>query len=220
MALGWRSGYLRYKDYFLNIIAIYKQKQDLRMFLEILLSLGTISFFTAFALKPTVITIISLTREIKSKEETVAKLDTKIQNLTAARTILDSEAARLPLVESSIPSSPSPETFVRQIEGLATRNSVNLLGISIGQVTLLGKSSTPKKDEPGLTPLPEGASDVSFTLSVSGDYPALFSFLSNLEQLRRPIAVDNVGFSATKTEAEKVLVILVTGRVPYLSQQQ
>lgn len=216
MALGWRRGYLRYKDYFLNVIAIYKQKQDLRMFLEILLSLGTISFFTVFALKPTVVTIATLTKEIKSKEETVAKLDIKIQNLTIAQSILDAEIARLPIIEGSVPDSPLPEAFVRQIEGLALRSSVNLLGISIGQVTLLGEGPSAKREDTGLAPLPEGAKGVPFSLSVSGTYPSLSSFLSSLEDLRRPAAIDNTGISSTETEEGKVLVILVTGRIPYI----
>ena len=39
MALGLRKDYLRYKSYFLNIVSLYKRKEDLRMFLEIMLSL-------------------------------------------------------------------------------------------------------------------------------------------------------------------------------------
>ncbi|MCK4588646.1 hypothetical protein KAT60_02400, partial [Candidatus Woesebacteria bacterium] len=87
MALGWRRGYLRYKSYFLNVIVVYKRRKDLRMFLEITLSLVTISFFAVFALKPTLLTIAELTKEIKTKEETVAKMDEKIQNLERGQQI-------------------------------------------------------------------------------------------------------------------------------------
>ena len=219
MAMGWKKGYTRYKDYFLNIAAIYKQKKDLKMFLEILLSLGTITFFVIFALKPTVLTITQLIKEIQSKEEIVAKLDTKIQNVATARTLVDSESNRIPLIESSIPGIPSPETFVRQLEGLAAKNGVNLLGMSIGEVVLTGDVEKPKKDEPGLTPLPEGAKGATFSLSVSGPYVNLSNFLADLETLRRPLAVDNSGISSTETPSGKTLVILVTGRMPYYSDK-
>ena len=219
MALGWRKEYTRYKDYFLNIVAIYKQKQDLKMFMEILLSLATVSFFAVFALKPTLVTIAGLAKEINSKEETVAKLDTKIQNLTTAQTILDQELTRLPLIEEAVPQAPSPETFVRQIEGLAVKNSVSLLGISIGQVTLLGESKGPKKADTGLAPLPEEAKGVSFSLSIAGEYSRLAAFIADLEKLRRPIAVDSTGISTSETDEGKVLVVLVSGRVPYITQK-
>src|SRR3989344_85460 len=218
MALGWRKEYLRYREFFLNIVALYRKNQDLRMFLEVLLSLITISFFTFFALKPTLITIAELYKNIQTKQDLVNQMDTKIQNIAAAQAIFDSEAARISLTETSIPDLASPEAFVRQIEGLAITSSVNLLGVSIGQVTLVGeekKSSTSQTDIP---PLPEGAKALTFSISVNGSYPALARFLSELENLRRPIKVDNTGLTSAQTEEGSELVLLISGRAPYLGQ--
>ncbi|MFZ5932484.1 MAG: hypothetical protein ACOYT7_00120 [Patescibacteria group bacterium] len=215
MALGWRKEYLRYKEFFLNILAVYKQKEDLKMFLEILLSLATISFFAVFALRPTLVTIAALVKEVKSKEEIVAKLDTKIQNLQTAQSILESEITRIPIIEDSVPSSAFPETFVRQLEGLATKNGVSLLGISISQITLVGEVKEQKEE--GITPLPEGAFAMPFSVSVAGDFVKLSSFLNDLEKIRRPISIDTTGITVSETEEGKVLVILVSGRVPYVA---
>lgn len=217
MALGWRKEYSRYKEFFLNIIALYRKKQDLRMFLEILLSLTTISFFTIFAIKPTLLTITELYKEIKSKEEIVAKMDLKIQNIAAAQALF-AEEPRTPLAESSVPTGPTPEAFVRQVEGLAFTSSVNLLGVSIGEVTMAGEEK--KMPESELTPLSEGASPLSFSLSVTGEYSQLSHFLSELENLRRPIRVDHSGLTSSKTEEGGTkLVLLVSGRVPYLGKK-
>ena len=218
MALGWRKEYLRYREFFLNISALYRRNQDLRMFLEVLLSLGTISFFAFFALKPTLITIVELYKNIQTKQDLVNKMDTKIQNISAAQAIFDSEAARISLTESSIPDLASPETFVRQIEGLAISNSVNLLGVSIGQVTLVGEEKKSSTSETDIAPLPEGARALTFSVSVNGSYPALSRFLSELENLRRPIKIDNTGLTSAQTEQGSELVLLVSGRVPYLGQ--
>ena len=217
MALGWRKEYIRYKEYFLNVLTIYKQKEDLRMFLEILLSLATVSFFGAFALRPTLVTIAALLTEINSKEEIVAKLDTKIQNLSTAQTLLDQEIIRLPLIEDAIPQAASPETFVRQFEGLAAKNGVNLLGVSLGQVTLLGEVKKAPPEE-GVTPLPEDTLGISFSVSIAGNYSNLLGFLADLEKLRRPLAIDTTGITATETDEGKTLVILVSGRAPYIGQ--
>ena len=217
MALGWRKEYLRYREYFLNVLTIYKQKEDLRMFLEIFLSLATVSFFGTFALRPTLVTIAALLTEINSKEEIVAKLDTKIQNLSTAQTLLDQEIIRLPLIEDAIPQAASPETFVRQFEGLAAKNGVNLLGVSLGQVTLLGEVKKAPPEE-GVTPLPEDALGISFSVSIAGNYSNLLGFLADLEKLRRPLAIDTTGITATETDEGKTLVILVSGRAPYIGQ--
>lgn len=217
MALGWRKEYLRYKGYFLNVLSVYRQKEDLRMFLEILLSLATVSFFATFALRPTLVTIAALLKEIQTKEELVNTLDTKIQNLSTAQTLLEGELLRLPLIEDAVPGSPSPEDFVRQIEGLATKNGVNLLGVSLGQIILLGEVKKPPAQE-GVTPLPEEALGIPFSISLSGAYPNLLGFLADLENLRRPSALDTTGLTATETDEGKVLVILVSGRAPYLMQ--
>lgn len=217
MALGWRKEYIRYKEYFLNVLTIYKQKEDLRMFLEILLSLATVSFFGVFALRPTLVTIAALLTEIKSKEEIVAKLDTKIQSLALATSLMESETARLPLIENAVPASASPETLVRQVEGLAAKNGINLLGVSLGQVTLLGEVKKIPPEE-GVTPLPEDALGISFSISLSGSYPQLLGFLGDLEKLRRPLAIDTTGITTTETEEGKTLVILVSGRAPYIGK--
>ncbi|MDP1710294.1 MAG: hypothetical protein Q8L28_01635, partial [bacterium] len=87
MAQGWRKEYSRYKEYFLNVVNLYKQRADLRVFLEIILSLTTITIFAIFALKPTAVTIIGLVNEIKDKENSLSGLNQKINDLKTARNI-------------------------------------------------------------------------------------------------------------------------------------
>jgi Tfp pilus assembly protein PilO len=217
MALGWRKDYLRYRSYFLNIANIYKQRQDLKAFLELILTLATVSFFALFALKPTILTIIELLREIEAKEETVEKMDTKIQNLQQAQTLYIQEAARIKLLETAIPDKPAPDLFVRQIEGLATSYPVNLLGITIGEVTLLGEEKEIRlKDK--LQPLPEGSKGITFSISIAGSYQSLVNFLSALEDMRRPVAVDAINIFSPQLEETQNLILVVTGRTPYLKE--
>ena len=112
MALGWRGNYLRYKDFFLNTLLIYRKRPDLKMFLEASLSLITILVFLLFALRPTLITIATLVREIKGKEELVAGLDQKIANLDAAEVVYSQEEQRINRVREAVPVSPEPDVFL------------------------------------------------------------------------------------------------------------
>jgi Tfp pilus assembly protein PilO len=216
MALGWRRGYLRYKSYFLNVISVYKRRKDLRMFLEITLSLVTISFFAVFALKPTLLTIAELTKEIKTKEETVVKMDEKIQNLERGQQIYTQEQTKISLLKDAIPSTPVPDSFVRQIEGATTKHPITILGMSIGEVTLIGEEKAQKKSE--LEALPEGARGVTFSISATSSYLDLAAFLSTLQNLRRPVKIDAATINSSETDIGRFIVLVITGRTPYLRE--
>lgn len=185
------------------------------MFLEILLSLTTISFFSLFALRPTALTISQLLKDIKMKEGTVAKMEQKIENLETAQLLLENENARLPIINSAVPNSPKPDVFSRQIEALASKNSVTILGISIGETVLLGKPLTQKVSKE-FTPLPQDSLGMDFTVNAKGSYQNLFTFLKEIENLRLPVLIDSVGLNLSKSEEEKILTLVVSGRTPYL----
>jgi len=217
MALGWRKDYLRYRSYFLNIVNVYKQRQDFKAFLELILTLATVSFFALFALKPTILTVIELLKEIDAKEKTVEKMNTKIQNLQQAQTLYVQEETKIKLLETAIPDDPAPDLFVRQIEGLATSYPVNLLGITIGEVTLLGEEKV-KKSTDKLQPLPEESKGINFSISIAGSYQGLVNFLSALEDMRRPVKIDALNIISPQLEETQNLVLVVTGRTPYLKE--
>ena len=204
MALGWRKDYLRYKSYYLNILNLYKRREDLRMFLEIILSLVTISFFSLFALRPTFLTIAVLLKEINTKKETIAKMDAKIKNLQTAQNILNQESLRIPILELSIPAFPQPQNFAHQIEGIASTAQVEVLGIRVDEIPLRGDVLVKDQGEMG------------FSISTTGSFQNLFSFLKNLENLRSPVKIDVLGISLAKQEQGNILTLVVTGKTPYL----
>jgi Tfp pilus assembly protein PilO len=189
----------------------------LKAFLELILTLAAVSFFALFALKPTILTIIELLREIDTKEKTVEQMNTKIQNLQQAQTLYIQEEARISLLETAIPDNPAPDLFVRQIEGLATSYPVNLLGITIGEVTLLGEEKI-QKSKKGVSPLPEESKGISFSISIAGGYQGLVNFLSALEDMRRPVKIDALNIISPQVEETQNLVLVVTGRTPYLKE--
>ncbi|SRR3990167_5126183 len=195
MALGWRGQYLRYKEFFLNILALYKKRADLKMFLEIILSMATIVVFSLFALKPTALTIISLVKEVQGKESLIEKLDQKISNLEKAREVFSQEQSAIPIIESAIPDSPSPDILVRQIEGLAAKNSVGILGISMGEVALIGNK----------------AKEVSISISITSAYQNLNLMIKDIENLRIPVKIDTLGINANTA--------IISGKVPILPNE-
>lgn len=217
MALGWRGQYFRYREYFLNILDLYKRRADLRAFVEIILSISTITIFLVFALKPTALTIISLVKEINEKRATLETLNQKINDLATAQTVYAKNKNLIPSVDVAVSTKPNPDVFSKQVIGLAAKDSVNILGLSIEQVTLVGKA-TPKKTSADLKPLPGSAHEMPVTINAQGDYPALLTFLGDLENLKIISKIDSVSFSTSLTSGQNVIVALISARIPYLGE--
>ena len=219
MEKGWKRDYSRYKEYFLNIWRVYNTKPSLKIYLELILSLSTVAVFAVFAIKPTVLTIIELNKEISSKEETISKLKQKIKNLQTANLVLQDEGSRLQAIDEAVPNEAATEVLVRQMETLSNQNSTQMISFSVSDVNLVGKKDT-KRKAGDLVSLPESSSELGFTLSVTGTYQNLINFLKSIETLRRPLKIDSFLINANVSSGTKVLTLIVSGRVPYLPMEQ
>lgn len=215
MALGWRGQYYRYKDVFLNIVSLYKRRRDLRSFLEVILSVSTIIIFTIFALKPTLLTIISLNNQINSRKQTLVLLNQKIVNLQTADNVFNQNQSLIPDVDFAISNNPQPDIVSKQIIGYALRDHVSLIGISIGQSVLFGENSLPKSTS-NQKPLPKGAIAMPISISVKGGYSDLMRFMKDFENLRIPTEIDSVTINSTETQEGNSMVAIISGRIPYL----
>ena len=217
MTTGWRGQYFRYKDFFLNIVALYKQRKDLRAFLELILSLSTVIIFVVFALKPTAITIVSLNNQIKNKRATLVTLKQKISDLKSASSVFDQNQALIPDVEDAVFSKPEPDTISKQILGLALKDQVSILGASVGQVVIIGKNVV-SKSSTEFKPLPENAFAMPLSISAKGTYSELLTFIRDVENSRIPIKVDSLMINASQTQDGNTIVGIITARVPYIGQ--
>jgi hypothetical protein len=215
MALGWRGQYFRYKEFYLNILALYRRRADLRGFIEIILSLSTIAIFLVFALKPTALTIISLVKEINGKKTTLVGLNQKVNDLQTAQGVYIQNQDLISNVDTAVATKPLPDAISKQIVGLAAKNSVSVSGLSIEQVTLIGKSASPKKTAE-FKPLPGDSKEMAVSMSIKGDYLSLLSFVKDLENLRIISKIDLVGISSSVNSGERTTIAKISIRVPYL----
>lgn len=183
------------------------------------MSLGAIVVFSLFAIKPTVITIIGLTKEINAKEDTIAKMDTKIANLREAQNIYYQQKEAIDLLDLAIPSNPSPEIFARQLEGLSSIDSVIPNSILFIETTIKGENTLSTLQDEAVTSLPNNTLAVGVNYNGSGNYDSVRNFITNLENLLRLIKVDSFGLSKTPAaEGERAnndMQITIKGRVPF-----
>jgi Tfp pilus assembly protein PilO len=216
MALGWKKDYLRYKELFLKLLVVYKKRNDVRMFLEIILSLVTITIFSVFALRPTLLTISQLIKDNKEKQETVNKMKQKIKNIQLAQQKYESYSDKISIIEQAVPNTPTPESLLRQIQGIAFKNFVNVVGSSVNEVALIGTDTKKSKDE--IKNLPEGVKSLTFSVNVSGPYLSLYQFLSDLENSRRPIVINSVNIISLKEDEQSFIVMSISGQTPFIKK--
>lgn len=213
---NWKKNYSRYKDLFLNMIHSYYAKPNIKIYLELILSLSTVICFSLFAIKPTILTIIQLNKEIKAKEETIAKIEQKLNDLQLAENILLNEGPRLEMLNEAIPDSTKLETLIERINSIASTSNIEMSGISISEIILYGKSQKRMRLSDNVKELPQGAGGLSFTVSLSGEYQNLFNFLTVMENSRRPFKIDNVNITSIKLDTGRSIRLTLIGRLPYL----
>jgi len=203
MAFNWKTEFYRYRRYFMNIRSFYGQKK-VRVYTEIVLSFLTTAFFLFFAVKPTLITITGLVKEIKDKRMVAQKLEEKINNLNIAQREYFAIQEDLYLVDQALPKDSQISTLVKQLEVLTIKNNVSLEGIQYSSVMLVGG---PKREE---------TEKIEFKLSVKGSYQDLRNFLLSLNKLRRILIINAFGFRRGKTEES--LFLSVDGEAFYLKE--
>lgn len=216
MALGWRGSYTRYKEFFLNITALYKKRAELRAFLEIILSLSTITIFLLFALKPTAVTVVDLLQQIKEKRTTLAGLTQKVSDLQKAASLLQKNQASIQNINIAVSSLPKPSVLSAQVLGLSAKDAVEVLGFSINQIALVGPSVT--KTSSDYKPLPGDAKEMPFSISIRGPYSNLMAFIKDFENLRIIIKIDSMSITSATTDKGLVIVAAISGRVPFLGE--
>jgi Tfp pilus assembly protein PilO len=197
------------------VVGHYQKRQDLKMFMELLLSLTTVAVFAIFAIRPTLITIAELVKEVQGKKQTITIMNEKIDNLNKAQALYEEERTNIDLLKTAIPKKGEPEVLIRQIEGEISLNPVKVLSITLGEVSLLGEQQNLSTNTKVST-LPEGAEGLSFSISSSSDYPQLALLIQGMERLRRPFKIDTIFINSQEKEETKELILVINARSPYL----
>ncbi len=178
--------------YFIRLPKI-KSTVKTRSFFWLSFTFVTIAFFLTVAIKPTLVTIAKLNKEIKDKTLASAQLQKKIDSIVAAQDIYAKNSGNLYLLDEAFPNKSEFPKIVYFFEQIATDSGVNLTSLNIGKVD-------------------EKTPPLNFSVSVSGDYPNLKNFISKLESSRRILVLENATFSRIKKEEVFGLMLSVSGQ--------
>lgn len=218
MRPSWRSNYIRYKSYFSEITAKYKERADIKAYLEILLSLTAISVFSVFALRPTLLTIAELLKEIEAKQKTLTQMQDKIQTLKQAQANYDSEKSKISLLNTAIPERPMPEIFFRQVQNIALEHQIQISAISTGEAIILGESSSEIQNTSEDKPSSPSFNKLKFSLTIElplDNYSLIPNFLTDFTNMRYPAKLNLLRITTKETGKERSLLIFLEGILPY-----
>lgn len=180
------------------------EKEEVKAYTMAILSFFALSFFTLFAIKPTLSTLFTLRKQIADSKQLDKDLETKINSLLEIQEEFQGYKEDLNLVKEALPTYPQLPNLLRKIEGLAKEQGILITDLQVEGFELQEKTAS---DEP---------LSFTFLLTVAGDYPQVEGFLKKLLNLRRIIALEELKFSL---DQEQKINLALEGKSYYFSKQ-
>lgn len=185
----------------------FYQKPVARVSIELFLSIGAVLFFAVFAIRPTLLTMSDLIKEIEDKRQLDKQMAQKIAALSSAQSEYIKQEDRVGVLDEAIPTGPNLVGLFKLIEKSASDNQLVITAMSVGDVP---------KDVVGNPPFDQlERKNLEFTVGVTGDYASIRAFVNQLLQIRRTILIERVGFSVSDVRGFKRLDAVVSINAPY-----
>ena len=159
---------------------------------------GSIAFaiiLVVFALRPTLVTVAGLWKEINIEKTTIIALDRKVKLLQTAKQNYDRISSQLYLLDRAIPKTVEVESMAKELEVLAAENSLNTLEFRGEKFWLLSP--------PPAVNTPVNISGIDINISVGGQEAGIRSFAGNLEKLGRMVKINAITVRAVP-EKERI----------------
>lgn len=158
-------------------------------FTTLVLTVLALSFFSLFAINPTISTIVKLQKEIEDSKFVHEQLQRKINNLSQLQVEYAQAQDDLPFVYSSLPQKSEIPLLIAQIQSIANNNSLEVSSLQSFQVEV---SEGADKDK---------FTSFSFSMNANGDYLNISKFVADLVSMQRVINIENVSLTRRTTES-------------------
>lgn len=167
-----------------------------RSFASLSMTIFAISFFAVIAIRPTLLTIAKLTREIKEKRKANVELQDKIKTLIAAQDEYVKNSDNIFLLDQALPKRSEFPLFAFTLEQMALDTGIGIESFSFEKI-FITKDGISKDDSAQYSKL-------GFSLTASGDYFKLKDFISNLETNKRIVKINKTSFVMTKNKTSQL----------------
>lgn len=175
--------------------------------LELFLTIGLVLFLGAFAIRPTIVTMSDLIKEIETKTELNDALVKKIASLQTSQTQYLTIEEQLPLLDSAIPAQPEIVLSAKIIERIAADSKVIIKNLSVSEI--------PEDSEETIPFNQKSKQLINISANITGDYISIREFVESLRNSRKSFIVESIVFSLEEDRGSKKLSANVTIAVPY-----
>lgn len=177
-----------------------------RTYSSLIFSIITISIFSVYAIRPTVITILSLQKSIDEQTQVLNSLKDKVNNLVLGKQNYENiSKSTKDKLDNLIPNNTDLPGLINSLSFAAADAEATISGLQFQPTDVLQPVNQISKNAQ--------VNQVDFTLNVQGEFSSLLKLLSNLERLDRLIAITNINFALP---SEGALVMSITGKAYYL----
>jgi len=174
--------------------------------LELFLTVLAVIFFAVFAIRPTLITMSDLVKEIEDKRKLDQQMTQKIAALSSAQNSYSTIESRLPILEQAIPMQVDLINDLKIIEKTASDQGLVIDAINVNEIPTL---------TPNLDFLKAERKAYTISVLIQGDYPSIRQLVENILSQRRVFVVDTIVFSTSEERGLNKLRANLTLSVPY-----
>lgn len=174
---------------------------------ELFLTIGLVLFLGVFAIRPTIVTMSELIKEIETKKELNSSLTKKIAALQTAQTQYLNIENEIVVLDEAIPEQPQIILGAKLIEKIASDSKVVIKSLSVTEL--------PEDSEPAVSFAQKSKQLVNISINITGDYLAIREFAEALRNSRKSFVVESVVFSLEENRGNKKLSANMTISTPY-----
>ncbi len=178
---------------------------------ELLFSIFAVIFFAVFAIRPTILTMSDLIKEINDKQALEDQLTQKIAALSTVQTQYLNEQERLKVLDAALPSTPDLQGALLLIEKTASENNIAILEMEAKEV--------PQQDPTTIDFSKKARLSKPLLINITGTYPDIAQFVEGIRNLRREMVIESVSFTLADAQGKKQLSAKVTVSLQYFGVQ-
>lgn len=196
----------KYSRYYIYIKPVINNKY-VRSFAPYIFSLLSLIIFIIFAIRPTVLTVIELQKNIQDNKSVLSTLEQKAKDLTDGKRNLENmDSALKNKINARLPKTPAITNLISNLQTSAL-NIASISALQVQPVTIYDNAVDQKAE----TTLNE----IAFSFNIQGSYAELVTVLENLTKSSRLINLTSVVFNKT---SEGGTSLSVSGKSYYLKQ--
>lgn len=172
-------------------------------YFTITLSLLSISFFGLFAIRPTIITAISLYKSVADLKQINIDYENKISSLVQGQAEYEQIRDKIPLVEAALPHTSSFHKLTSSLENFAARSNIVITQLQIDGVPVSRQQPSSKLELYG------------FSMVTLGTYSNTYAYLQHLLNWKRFVTINSVEFVKEGSSQSGTLRVGIKGNAYY-----